>query len=414
MREGGLIATLAPVEVGQDVEETEARVGILVAVVGVLVVSLVGVVWLSVLLRPLGEFFDQGLLGPEDQRQRVEVPAHGFVISFADDWVVQTPAPDPLDVEQVGMTAVLTSTAPEGGPVCTIYVAPGGVTTSAERLLKPWMERYGDPGEYWTMGDESALLGAPAGFAYEDDERSASAVWAIPHGDDALVLACVLSEDARNDFADGLWQAPGSLMRVGMPPIVGSIEVLPPSSPAPTPRAPGQGGRVEVPEAGFALTFPEGWTIFEPGTDDFERALARADLCRQVSEQDTVMVAEARPSGQAGGLPVEWCTVDTMIFPFAPLDAWIKWKEDASLEDIDILPLLFVGGEDADRLGITYLEVPAGQAARMDVSDEATYVSIYLLTNGNTFYWISCAGDDPPADRWLTVVESFEFLSEEK
>ena len=383
----------------------EFGIGILVALVAVLAVSVVGAVWLSVTLRPLGDFLDQGLLGPEERRQRIEVPAHGFAISFADDWVIETPAPDPLDVERLGMTAVLTSTAPEDGPACTIYVAPGGVTTSAERLLKPWMEQHGDPGEYWTRGDEGALVGAPAGFAYEDVERASNAVWAIPHGDDALVLACVLSEDARNDFADGVWQGSDPLIRVGIPPIVGSIEVLPPSSPASTPRTPEHGGRVAVAEAGFALTFPEGWTIFEPGTSDFERALARVDIYRE--ELDAAIAAGARPPGREGGLPGEWCTVDTMIFPFAPLDAWIKWKVDASLEDI--LSLLFVGGDDADQPGITYLELPAGQAARMDVSDEATHLSIYLLRDGNTFYRISCAGDDPPDDRWLSIAETFEF-----
>jgi len=385
-------------------------IGILVVLVPVLVVFVVGAVWLYVTLRPIGEFIDQGLLGPEDQRQRIEVPAHGFAISFAADWVIETPAPDPLDVERLGMQAVLVSTGPEDGPVCTVYVASGAITVSAERLLQPWLEEHGDPGEYYTTGDESTLLGAPAGFAYEDDEQALNAIWAIPHGNDALVLACILSEDARYSFADGFWHDPGLFRAWGMRPIFSSIEVLPPSSPAPTPRTPGQGGRVEVPEAGFALTFPEGWTIFEPGTSDFERALARVDIYRE--ELHTAIAAGARPSGLEVGPPVEWCTADTMIFPFSPLDAWIKWKEDASLEDI--VPFLFGGMDDADRPEITYLELPAGQAARMDVSDEATHLSIYLLREGNTFYRISCAGDEPPDDRWLSIAESFKFLSEEE
>jgi len=69
---------------------------------------------------------------------------------------------------------------------------------------------------------------------------------------------------------------------------------------------------------------------------------------------------------------------------------------------------------DADRSGITYLELPAGQAAHMDVSDEATHLSIYLLREGNTFYRISCAGDEPPEDRWRSIAESFEWLPEEE
>ena len=101
-----------------------------------------------------------------------------------------------------------------------------------------------------------------------------------------------------------------------------------------------------------------------------------------------------------------------MIFPASPLDAWFKWKEDASLKDI--LPFLFSGMGDADQPGIMYLDFPVGQAARMDVPDEATHLSVYLLRGGNTFYWISCAGDDPPDDRWLSIAETFEFLPAEE
>jgi len=269
-------------------------IGILVALVGVLVVAVVGVVWLYVTLRPLGEFLDQGLLGPEDQRQRIEVPAHGFAISFAADWVIETPAPDLLAVERLGMTAVLVSSAPEDGPVCTVYVAPGAATVSDERLLRPLAAEYGMRGEYgstsgWDMPDGAV------GTTFENDTGPHIAAWFVPHGDDAHVLSCVVSAGSKNDFDGGVLSRPPRLMMWGMPPIVRSVEILPPSSPAPTPRAPGQGGRVEVPEAGFALTFPEGWTIFEPGTSDFELALARVDIYRE--ELGTVMVGRVVHGG---------------------------------------------------------------------------------------------------------------------
>ena len=201
-------------------------IGCLVALVPVLVVALVGVAWLYTTLRPLGEFLDLGLLGPQDQRQRIEMPAHGFAISFADDWVIETPAPEPLDVERLGMQAVLVSSAPEDGPVCTVYVARGAATVSVERLLRPLAEEFGMRGEYgstngWDMPDGAV------GTTFENDTGPQIAAWFVPHGDDAHVLSCVVSAVSRNGFNGGFLSRPPALMMWGMPPIIKSVEILP-------------------------------------------------------------------------------------------------------------------------------------------------------------------------------------------
>ena len=85
--------------------------------------------------------------------------------------------------------------------------APEG---AVERLLQPWLEEHGDPGEYSVAGAQSTVYEGPAEIAYEDDEQALNAIWAIPHGNDALVLACILSEDARYSFADGFWHDPAN------------------------------------------------------------------------------------------------------------------------------------------------------------------------------------------------------------
>ena len=44
-----------------------------VTLVAIVIVSAIGIAWLYVTLRPLGETLEHGFLGPADQRQRVEV-----------------------------------------------------------------------------------------------------------------------------------------------------------------------------------------------------------------------------------------------------------------------------------------------------------------------------------------------------
>ena len=100
-------------------------IGIVAALAGVLTVSAIGVALLVESLRPMGESFDSGFLGPADQRQRIEVPAQGFAVSLADDWSVTRPSPDPQEAELSGMLAVLVAVPPEGAPIVTVQVAPG-------------------------------------------------------------------------------------------------------------------------------------------------------------------------------------------------------------------------------------------------------------------------------------------------
>jgi hypothetical protein len=50
-------------------------------------------------LRPLREFIDEGLLGPEARRQRVHVSSLGYGISFPEAWRVEAGAEDPARPE---------------------------------------------------------------------------------------------------------------------------------------------------------------------------------------------------------------------------------------------------------------------------------------------------------------------------
>jgi hypothetical protein len=59
----------------------------------------------------------------------------------------------------------------------------------------------------------------------------------------------------------------------------------------------------------------------------------------------------------------------------------------------------------------TYLDLPAGRSGRVDwaLHGEDSY-SGYSFTDGATSLRLVCLAKDPPADRWRSIAETFEFL----
>ena len=96
-------------------------VGALVAVLTIAAIVALGV-WSRMQYdqRPLEQWFGDGVLGPEVQRQRVET-SHGFSISMANDWTAEDPPPDPCLEQRLGMRALLTMRPPTERADCTVY-----------------------------------------------------------------------------------------------------------------------------------------------------------------------------------------------------------------------------------------------------------------------------------------------------
>ena len=182
-------------------------------------------------------------------------------------------------------------------------------------------------------------------------------------------------------------------------------------SPAPF----GLGGRVEVSGAGYALTLPDGWAYLRPATDD-DGTLA-AFIEAELEDQDlatrmVVLATEMRPdditllgmaegrsncfarSTPSGGLTLESLVVADLPEPIAEGDLT---RPEAT---------------------VTYLTLPAGAAARIDISEdtetapsEHVETSEYVMTDGITHYRLTCSGPLRPADHWLSIAETFEILS---
>jgi hypothetical protein len=84
------------------------------------------------------------------------------------------------------------------------------------------------------------------------------------------------------------------------------------------------------------------------------------------------------------------------------------------MDTIEGKPDIFPGGAT-----VTDVALPAGEAKRIDASQleegwtSPSEQSYYLLVRDSRFYDIVCMSDDPPEDRWLSIAESFEFLTAE-
>ena len=237
-------------------------VGALVTVVAVVLMAAVAV-WG---ILDLNRSFDEALLGPGDQRQRVEVPAHGFAVSIAEDWTTEVPLPDPQVDERSGMHALLHIDPGEDGAACSIYVAIGAappepsadgersdsevLSDHAGRLLGPWFEEQGllvDEGSWGgTVGDS---WGGKAGLSFGEHAGLTGAVWVVPHEEDLYVLTCTWTAGPEGESRPEFWGNPLLLM-LALEPAADSFEFLPLASPEPRPRTLGQGGRADMAEAG--------------------------------------------------------------------------------------------------------------------------------------------------------------------
>lgn len=149
--------------------------------------------------------------------------------------------------------------------------------------------------------------------------------------------------------------------------------------------------RIEVPEAGLAASFPAGWKVMTP-------------MARRESEFGD------RPED---GTPVY---VWTTIFAMAGDGSWcdIDLFEDFPMslaEHVTLLEGWLYGGYPFGRTGgSTPLQLPAGDAWRIDMSDESERRSwtMYMVESGSDRYMLTCADELGSREDWLSIAESIE------
>jgi hypothetical protein len=171
------------------------------------------------------------------------------------------------------------------------------------------------------------------------------------------------------------------------------------------------GGRVEVPEAGYALTFPDDWLVVRPMAADAERLVAGV---REV-EPELASVIEA---GMARGMGLS-------LMAFGPVrdDGWssgcnilsaaatgpIDDIAQAELANFELAGDAIIGGPD-----LVSVALPNGDVWRIDY--EMGYRGIeransaYFFHDGASLHTLTCADWEQPADDWRPIAQTFEFL----
>ena len=152
-------------------------------------------------------------------------------------------------------------------------------------------------------------------------------------------------------------------------------------------------GRVEVPDHGFAVTFPDDWDVNPLGAPDY----GEADPALGPS---SVLYAWDGPSDDDEATRCDiW--VDASTRPPLTLAAYAQQR----IRDFDI------AGDYAS------VELPAGRGMRTTFTYDYDFVlghTEYILAADDVFYTFACIGEDPPDDHWLSIAETFEFLPMEE
>ena len=190
--------------------------------------------------------------------------------------------------------------------------------------------------------------------------------------------------------ADTVW-----LVQADRPVLDGILATLPPATTA---------GRVDVPEAGITVTFPVDWTVDivnEPSSIP-----AAPDRTSTTLETWRVLDASA-PDGRS-----ERCGVDLFGPDKLTADGFVGRFQD------------WIRDPWVDSVEVSTVNLPSGDSVRVQVagktSDASTFSLVehhmdsYLLDSGDGTFVLSCHGEDPPDDDWLSIAENFEFLSAEE
>jgi hypothetical protein len=180
----------------------------------------------------------------------------------------------------------------------------------------------------------------------------------------------------------------------------------------PSPDIVGVGGRVAVPEYGFALTFPDDWVWVRSSSEDFEAVMAQLG---SLTSSEFVAEHEDGFRKVGPGMPLLGGALNQGGGCGVVVLGSMELGLDAATADLvarmEAQPDTFPAGTT-----VSDVALPAGEAKRIDgrqvteVVEAPTDFSLYLATDGSRSYLIRCAAVSPPDDAWLFVAETFEFL----
>ena len=175
----------------------------------------------------------------------------------------------------------------------------------------------------------------------------------------------------------------------------------------------GIGGRVDIPEAGYALTAPDDWITVLPTAEDASGILEALSAI----DPELASIAESALAGD----------VTFSLLIFGAYDQEAGFRTNCNVIDLvaDGTPLTITLANDAaaiadwgERLArepeSTILELEAGTVARLDYALRYPAFdleqAVYYYTDGSMLHLLTCTDAQRPADDWLSIAETFEFL----
>ena len=194
------------------------------------------------------------------------------------------------------------------------------------------------------------------------------------------------------------------------------------AQPSPEP-PPWFGGRVEMPEHGFAVTVPDGWVAFD----------LAADLGRQVDaalERSDPGVAALYGDGQALRASLDNADTDDLVMadlaagPSCAVGVWptlgVDVRDYAEFIHDDWVDRF--DGFEVDVGPPVAVDIPAGPAFVMDITlpdtgqERGRVIAKGWVDGGdrNTRLSLNCFGGARPEDDWLSIAETIEFLPAEE
>jgi hypothetical protein len=191
-------------------------------------------------------------------------------------------------------------------------------------------------------------------------------------------------------------------------------------SPSPEP-PPWFGGRVEMPEHGFAVTVPDGWAAFASSGDPVEQARNAAALIDPgASEEGIDLLAQALRARQLAGGPLWMYELEAGSLTLPMWGCTVGVDPGGSVVPRDAAGLTHARLSSTDGVeGLTPVEslaLPAGPAARFSfrLSLDGLSYATYVGSGESSFFLFACSAETPPDDLWLSLAETFEFLPAEE
>ena len=153
--------------------------------------------------------------------------------------------------------------------------------------------------------------------------------------------------------------------------------------------------RLEVPEAGVALSLPTAWNVDIEMRERLDFGLYDEGLADDAVAYWSVIYASD------GGRP--WC--DLTWYPAHPLTL----PEHAQRYEALMTPAV---AEVQRPIEVDEVTLPAGESHRLVIYNEPTddHTTVYVLAAGEEHYILQCVDDARAADDWISVAESLEVL----